>query len=315
MADDDLSALRDSIENIGVRNPITVHDGMVLDGWHRYTIAQQLGMECPEVELPSDVDPRDFVKAQNRARRHLGAGQWALIEVQLWDLRPVGRPAKETPQSLRNFDEAAPPSAPEGNSAIIAEIQPPPKPKLSAAKIAEQLNISERTVQLGVQVKNNCEPQVIEAVKVGSLPLMRAVEISRLPRDQQVQAMQEPRTKKAAKPPKAGTTRAATLKALQALQKAQAQLAEQDESIKALLERNAELEAQVAIGFMDGSDADKEAAAKLIADLRRQIMVLEYELAAVRVTRDAALKDAQDSKLKAKRLRLRLDRAQERVAA
>ena len=61
---DDFQALKDSIENIGVQNPITLFEGMVIDGWHRYTAANDLGMHCPAVEL-GNVDPRDLVLAQN----------------------------------------------------------------------------------------------------------------------------------------------------------------------------------------------------------------------------------------------------------
>lgn len=62
MLAEEFQGLRDSINNCGVLNPITLLDGMVLDGWHRYTAAQSLGMACPTVEL-DDTDPQDFVMA------------------------------------------------------------------------------------------------------------------------------------------------------------------------------------------------------------------------------------------------------------
>ena len=91
MPEEDFQALKDSIENIGVQNPITLHEGMVVDGWHRYRAATELCMPCPAIEL-GDVDPRDFVKAQNKARRNLSASQWALIEVTLWNWKSAGKP-------------------------------------------------------------------------------------------------------------------------------------------------------------------------------------------------------------------------------
>lgn len=39
MQSDEFQALVDSIESIGVQNPITLLDGMVIDGWHRYKAA------------------------------------------------------------------------------------------------------------------------------------------------------------------------------------------------------------------------------------------------------------------------------------
>lgn len=63
---------------ISAQNPITLLDGMVLDGWHRYSAATELGMSCPEVDLDPATDPRDFVLAQNKARRHVTQAQLAL---------------------------------------------------------------------------------------------------------------------------------------------------------------------------------------------------------------------------------------------
>lgn len=36
MSAEDFQGLKDSIENIGVQNPITIFEGMVVDGWNRY---------------------------------------------------------------------------------------------------------------------------------------------------------------------------------------------------------------------------------------------------------------------------------------
>ena len=53
MTPEEFQELKDSIENIGVQNPITLLDGMVIDGWHRYSACLELVMECPVVELGS----------------------------------------------------------------------------------------------------------------------------------------------------------------------------------------------------------------------------------------------------------------------
>ena len=60
----------------------------VIDGWHRYTAANELSIECPTVEL-GDVDPRDFVLAQNRARRHVTQAQLALATTAVYAWKPV----------------------------------------------------------------------------------------------------------------------------------------------------------------------------------------------------------------------------------
>ena len=96
MQADEYQALVDSIGNIGVQNPITLFEGMVLDGWHRYTAANESGMDCPSVDL-GDVDPRDFVLAQNKARRNLSASQRAAAVTSVYAWAPAHREKKQAP--------------------------------------------------------------------------------------------------------------------------------------------------------------------------------------------------------------------------
>lgn len=52
MSKDAYSDLRDSIQVHGIRNPIIVkQDGTVVDGHHRLRIAEELGIECPAVDV------------------------------------------------------------------------------------------------------------------------------------------------------------------------------------------------------------------------------------------------------------------------
>ena len=96
MQADEYQALVDSIGNIGVQNPITLFEGMVIDGWHRYTAANESGMECPTTQL-GDVDPRDFVLAQNKARRNLTASQRAAAVTSVYEWHPAHRQKNSAP--------------------------------------------------------------------------------------------------------------------------------------------------------------------------------------------------------------------------
>lgn len=90
MQADEYQALCDSIGSIGVQNPVTLFEGMVIDGWHRYTAAKSQFLDCPIVLL-GDVDPRDFVLAQNKARRNLTASQRAIAVTTVYEWHPSGR--------------------------------------------------------------------------------------------------------------------------------------------------------------------------------------------------------------------------------
>ena len=170
MSSDDFQSLKDSIENIGVQNPITLYEGMVIDGWHRYTAANDLGMPCPTVEL-ADVDPREFVLAQNKSRRHITQAQLIAAASAVYQWRPNG-----------------------GNhSALSAEC-------ISSKDLAAKLGTGVRSVEQFRHVERKAAPEVVAAVNRGEIGLPKAAAIAKLPKEDQAAAIDKPLA--AIKPPK-----------------------------------------------------------------------------------------------------------------
>lgn len=173
MAAEDFQSLKDSIHSIGVQNPITLFEGMVIDGWHRYTAANELSMACPTVELASDIDPRDFVLAQNKARRHVTQAQLAMATTAVYAWKPVGNP------KLSQL----------GTECPIAK---------STAELSKISGVGERSIKQAKAVQTKAAPEVIEAVKRGDIGLPKAVAIANLPKEQQAAAINKPTPKPAA---------------------------------------------------------------------------------------------------------------------
>jgi hypothetical protein len=167
---DEFQSLKDSIENIGVQNPITLFEGMVIDGWHRYSAATELGMDCPRKELDAWIDPVAFVRAQNKDRRHLPLSAWALIEVSLREWKPSHRPDKG-----------------ELSSPLQASNQ----------EMADAVGVTKRTIQQAKAVQSNATPEVIAAVKSGEIGLPKAAAIAKLPKEEQAAAIHKPTPKAA----------------------------------------------------------------------------------------------------------------------
>ncbi len=165
MTPEQFQGLKDSIEINGVLNPITLYEGMVIDGWHRYRAANELGMDCPKVEFDESIDPKDFVLAQNKNRRHITAAQLAMATTEVYAWAPRGRQNK---------------------SAFSADINK------TSAELAEISGTSERTINQAKKVLKDAAPEVQDAVKSGRIGLPKAQAITKLPKDQQADAIDKP---------------------------------------------------------------------------------------------------------------------------
>jgi hypothetical protein len=152
MTAEEFQTLKDSIADIGVQTAVTVFEGAVIDGWHRWTAALELGIHCPTVEL-AGVDPVGFVRAANKARRHLTKSQIAMVEVALTQWRPQGRTA---------------------NSAAAADLP-------TAAEIAARSGVSVRTIEHAKAVTTKATPSVVAAVKAGEMSVEKAAATTRPP--------------------------------------------------------------------------------------------------------------------------------------
>jgi len=166
MSDEARLALRDSIEDVGVLNAVVLFEGKIIDGWHRYCAAREIGASCPTEELPADVDPRAFVLAQNRARRHLNAGQMALVVAAVYGWVPAHRPVADKSAPGADF------------------------PKTSS-ELAEIAGVGVRTIERVKAVIRNGASEVHAAVQSGDVSVKRAAEIAKRPKADQAQALKE----------------------------------------------------------------------------------------------------------------------------
>ena len=167
MTPEEFQELKDSINNIGVQNPITLLDGMVIDGWHRYSACMELVMDCPVVELEPGTDPRDFVMAQNKARRHVTKAQLAMATTAVYAWKAVGNPS---------FSQS-------NTECSIAKTND---------ELAEIAGVGVQTIRQAKAVQSQAAPAVVDAVNRGEIGLPKAAAIAKLPPEQQAQAISKP---------------------------------------------------------------------------------------------------------------------------
>lgn len=165
MTPEEFIALKDSIQSIGVQNPVVIFEGHVIDGWHRYRAAGDAGMPCPTVDMDPDTDPKDFVLAQNKNRRHITAGQIAMATASVYNWQPAGRPR---------------------NGALSAPFAK------TVSEMAHDSGVSLRTMKQANSVKATATQAVQDAVKRGDIGLPKAVAIAKMPASEQASAITRP---------------------------------------------------------------------------------------------------------------------------
>ncbi len=154
MPDHDFDALVDDIKKHGLREPVIVFDGMVLDGWHRYRACEAAGKKCVTQKFEGG-DPIAFVLSRNLHRRHLTGSQRAAAIVEAMEWRAPGG-------------------------------KPEPGSGCSESEMARAADVSDRTIR---HAKVAHEAGLGEAVKEGKVSAKAAAEVAGLPQPDRKRAV------------------------------------------------------------------------------------------------------------------------------
>jgi hypothetical protein len=153
---DAFKALVDDVREHGVRRPIVLLDGMILDGRNRYMAAREVGATYRVVEFTGN-DPVAYVVSENLNRRHLTDAQRQM----------VGAKIAKLPKGVRS------------DTTIGASVP-------TQAATAEMLNVSVKGIQRASDVVESGTPGLVAAVEAGSVSVSAAAEVAKLPQAEQV---------------------------------------------------------------------------------------------------------------------------------
>ena len=155
----------------GLRSAIIKHpDGSILDGRNRLRACLRVGTEPRFETWTDDGDPVAFVLDLNLERRHLSESQRSMIAGRIYEME------RDSHGGNRRSSDS-PTKSPIGDL----------KPK-AVDVVAKRLNVGAMTVTRAVKVLREATPEVIAMVDDGSLAVSAAVEVARLPKDQQAEA-------------------------------------------------------------------------------------------------------------------------------
>ena len=152
----EFNALREDIKSNGLRHPIVLHDGMILDGGNRYRACIEAGVE-PEFSVFGGGNLVSFVLSANLHRRHMSAGQQAAIVASAQDWAKA--------QTAGSNQHKAKPAA--GPATL-------PDHLATVSQRAAESGASERTQRMADKVAK-ADPELAKKVAHGEVSLPKAL--------------------------------------------------------------------------------------------------------------------------------------------
>lgn len=159
---DEFAALKADIAANGLRQPIVLCEGKILDGCNRYRACRETGVavKCVDYE---DNDPFGFVLSVNTHRRHLSASQRAMVAAKLEIIRHGGDRWSVQAASLHH----------------------------DRGHVAKKLNVSTRSVASAARVRDHAIPELAQRVERGDTSVSLAAKAALLPPDKQRKLVEE----------------------------------------------------------------------------------------------------------------------------
>jgi ParB-like chromosome segregation protein Spo0J len=154
LAEDEANALAHDILEHGLREPITLLEGKILDGRNRYLACLDAGVEPRFVPYKGD-NPAAYVVSLNLKRRHLDESQRAMVAKKLATLEHGQRST--------------------GKFAGVA----------TQAEAASMLNVSQRSVRTAGSVFEKAVPEIVAAVEKGDVSVSAAAQFAKQPKEEQ----------------------------------------------------------------------------------------------------------------------------------
>ena len=89
LSSEEFEKLEASILSEGIRDPLVVWQGILLDGYHRYKIAQEHGLDYKtvEVELPDRDTAKEWILVNQLGRRNLTEQEASYYRGKLYSAR------------------------------------------------------------------------------------------------------------------------------------------------------------------------------------------------------------------------------------
>jgi len=182
---DEYAALERSILAEGCRDALVLWGEILVDGHNRYSICSKHGLPFQTVQntrFQSMEDVHLWMIDQHLGRRSVSdfqRGVLALRKKEILEKRPKPLPTPVADAAAAAVDALAPSAAP-----------PEPEPRLASREaIAKVARISSATVAQIEKIQKAAAPELVEAVKTGTVSISAAATLAALPQEEQQAAV------------------------------------------------------------------------------------------------------------------------------
>jgi hypothetical protein len=188
---DEHDALERSLLAEGCRDALVLWGDVLVDGHNRYGICQKHGIPFQTLQstlFKSMEDVHLWMIDQHLGRRSVSDYQRGVLALRKREIlaarRLAAEPATAVAENTATADDGAAPAA--ASTAAVA----PPEPLKSREAIAKAARLSSSQVVLIEKIQKQAAPEVVAAVKSGTLSLNAAAAVATLPAEEQVEAAQ-----------------------------------------------------------------------------------------------------------------------------
>ncbi|MFY3384225.1 plasmid replication/partition related protein [Paracidovorax sp. MALMAid1276] len=182
-------ALERSILTEGCRDALVLWGDVLVDGHNRYGICQKHGLPFQTVQNPRFTSMEDvhlWMIDQHLGRRSVSDFQRGVLALRK---REIMAERKARAATAPAPDEAAAPAAIEATAPEAAASLPAPAPLNSREAIAKAARLSSSQVVMIEKIQKQAAPELVAAVKSGTISINAAAAVATLPAEEQVAAV------------------------------------------------------------------------------------------------------------------------------
>lgn len=171
MGVEEFEKFKEDISGQGLLEPITLFDGKILDGIHRYKACVELEIECYATEYDSNMDPVEYVVSKNIHRRQLTPAQRAVCAAKAISYHAEAAKERQRAAGGDRKSEEYRKSLVEPVPQAVNEPEKPNEETKAREQAGKTFDVSGRSVAGAKYVLEHGTKEEVEALEKGEKPL------------------------------------------------------------------------------------------------------------------------------------------------